>query len=68
MGLAPDPAPAECSGSGWIRLQIRDVPPDIRPFSISGTQPDSKFDIRPDIRLAGYLEPDKPDILNIQFN
>ena len=28
--------------------------PDIRPFSISGIRPDSKFDIRPDIRPAGY--------------
>ena len=28
-------------------------------YSISST--------RPDIRLAGYLEPDKPDILNIQL-
>jgi len=42
----------------------RDVP-DIWPFSISGIRPDSKFDIRSNIRLAGYLE---PDILNIQFN
>ena len=39
-------------------------------YRISGQAgyPDSKFNIRLDIRLAGYLEPDKPDILNIQFN
>ena len=37
-------------------------------MSISGIRPDSKFDIRPDIQLAGYLEPDKPNILNNQLN